>query len=541
MPAEDSISISCLPYEFHELGRMPIGVNQHQGGDDYPFVAPSADVRQLLADASLSYRDDYCAYTRPFRLARLWGFGCGPVAEGELAVHTRDVLVEDAEGRTVFDTREAETFETFAWGERLAVCRWTAADIVLALVYYTAWNPDDTPTDFPYVLEPASAVFDERVSVQSPLQLRSIRVGDDGPVLRGSSVILRGGYNAEIAAGSTVQPDGGRVATTVTLTASPGLGLGRYAPQCADADVELVIRRINVLGGDDAGNFLLDADACHRVERPLVEEVAHPTDRLAVVRAASLRLFNDCGPCVDCQDFINVYEACRRLRDRVADLVTRLNGLKDKYLANVIRLLQARQCREDTRLRLILQPECPQKVVIAAAYCNSGDACVHNLVLLVSFDYANAEEGITAETTYEGTPDIVCNSTFRGGNVRPDSFRYPGMARMRLSQEPYVIGGTWPHFWAHFDQIQPGSAGYVTWRLSFPDGTSAHNVAAIADAYALEGPPAPASAASSPVPGYSLGSGPDEEAQQSRLVSAPVYVACGLDDGGGDTDCCTAD
>src|SRR5688572_8566747 len=51
-------SMSCEAFEYHPRGRKGIGVDQPQGGTNYPLVAPSDDIRYLLADLHVTHEAD---------------------------------------------------------------------------------------------------------------------------------------------------------------------------------------------------------------------------------------------------------------------------------------------------------------------------------------------------------------------------------------------------------------------------------------------------------------------------------------------------
>src|SRR5690606_20266701 len=114
----------------------------------------------------LSYVDVSCRLARPFRVRWLYGFGCLKADVPPGMVHNYDALIEDADGRVVFDSREAGTFSASLWGSRLRVLQWinAADDSVLRLVQHIAWNEDEVPRNWPIYLTPDNGQLDERVS-----------------------------------------------------------------------------------------------------------------------------------------------------------------------------------------------------------------------------------------------------------------------------------------------------------------------------------------------------------------------------------------
>jgi hypothetical protein len=75
--------------------------------------------------------------------------------------------------------------------------------------------------------------------------------------------------------------------------------------------------------------------------------------------------------------------------------------------------------------------------------------------------------------------------------------------------------------------------------MSFPEATAQDHVDVVVDAYALQEPPALDDPDVSPVPGYTLGVGPDAEALQYRLVTCPTRMQSGILPGGTTNTCCT--
>lgn len=469
--------MACPPFEYDDYGRRPIGVNQQQGGDDYPLVNPSADVEQLLADVCFSYRDDAGALARPFHITWLHGFGCetGVGSPPITPTHAQDLVIKDANDATVFDTSTATGFLAETWSDRMAVYTWTKGDMILVVTAFTTWrDSDETPKNFPEYFAPTSAVLDDRVLWQAPRQLTSIRVGNGGTKIRNRSLRLAGGYNTTLSSSGPQAQESGRQQTTVTLEFVPGSGLGRYGADCSEP-VATPIYAINSVSSDH-GNFQLDTDGCLRVQQPILESEAYEV----TIRAASLAIDTSCDePCCSCDDYINVYEAERRLTERVRDLITRIEAARAKYIANVTQFLETKRCAARSATRVIMDTDCPTEVVVIVGYCNQTPECMRYIYfdMLMSSDAPGVEVG-----------DLVCDSTYRAGNV-PLALSSPVPAQRQPKQTKYTLGGTAPQYTALFEQINAGTMGYVSWRIDFPDAPPGTKVELSVQPYRLNGPP----------------------------------------------------
>lgn len=138
-------------------GGRPTGVQY--SGFHFPLVAPSEDVRGLLADFYLAYRDPDREFSPPFRLASVAGLTQPPAAGARPA----EVVVVDAAGAVVADTRDLADYAGRAFG-RFQVHQWAGAGRVVRAVQH-ATGPDGDLT-FPAEFEPAAAVLDERCCEQ---------------------------------------------------------------------------------------------------------------------------------------------------------------------------------------------------------------------------------------------------------------------------------------------------------------------------------------------------------------------------------------
>jgi len=491
-------------------GRQPIGIAQPpgQGGTNYPLINPSADIKQLFADICLTHAYSYGDYTTPLRIKWLYGFGAdAPIGTPPTVTHAYDIEIVDDLGNTVFSSiADGTTFKEEAWGTRLKVLTWIqlGQHQQLTVVIHTEWSPEDVPITYPIYWEPVSAVLDARTLMESPPRINRIQLGLSQ--FSFGDIQFKNGYNTTFTTEATVTTPGQRRITPVVLEASSGSGLGKFGPPCQEADDGL--RRINGVSPTERGQFYLDAGGCYRVERPLVDAITPLPARRVRVWEHALGISSDCGPCCECDDFIAVWEAIRKLRNRYATLVGQAQAIRDLYHTNRQRFLTQQSCRENDRLRLILRPSCPAQLGVAVGYCNNGSECLVGLVIHVSFAYSDVNNcpdvdgtpPLTATTTAPFST-VVCDSTFRGGFV--DSSRKNN--RKFVRNEYYTLGGSWPHFWVHFPLVDPGAMAFVTFRLQFDNPTNNDVVEAVADAFQTGSQTTVTGG--TPVSGYTPGSG----------------------------------
>ena len=553
-------STACVP-KFAKDGRQPIAVNQPLGGgQNYPFVYETL-LRELVADLYLYYTDPACRFKLPFRIAWIYGFDCRHADAPFFPVHSVDMEIVDATGKTVFDSREANAPTLSDWGDRLRVIQWVATDnqSILRAVQHTAWDTESTinvvgcgvPLPFYSYIEPQGdeATLDTRTCERVTGSVRSLRLDVGEEVYE--KIRFASGHNFAFTLEQS-ESAGLRAGQEITLDASPGLGAGRF-PGCGE--LAPFVRKINGVEADETGNLTLDATACYRIERPIQRVIDLAGGEIAVTNHA-LALRNDCKSCCTCQDFVNTYEGIRRLRDEYASLVNRINAVRDLHANNIARFESQRECRLANPLRVAIRPDCGDELLVAVGFCNHQPECVDNLITIISFEYAdeagdkepgsNPPAPLAANTIYSGEfdPDVVCGSSFRAGNFEANPLR--GFSRSLPAA--YPLGGQYPHFYAIWDRIAPGDMATVMFRLAFPGGQSSDVVEAIIDTYRLPGQssiPIGSGGGTSPIPGYEFGKGPlTAQAKSLRVIPTPRKVSSGLlgvnccaeDDGSGEEE-----
>lgn len=428
------------------------GVNPF--GTDFPFVAPSDDIRHLFCDAQLLLDADV---TPPLYLTWVHGFtqyltgdadagslssSCGSYA----ASHAADVVVQDAAGHVVLDTTQLaeEAYRTTAFGPRRRLHEWRAAQATLQLVQHTGWAeqlgfdlPDDT-------FCPVLAELDPRVYLRQPPRVDALTAG----IRLTGNLRLEAGYNIRLEVDDESSDAGQlRAGRTVVLSAQPGDGLGRY-PGCETP--ELLVRQINSVKPNSAGGFLLAAADCYAVRQPTVV-AAWPTT--VTVQPATLQLVNDCGPCCDCQDFINVYTAVQRVWSRFKALGRRAEQARDTLRDSIARWEAQRDCRNSRLVRVTAVAFATRYLELAASICNNTETCIYDVELQIAVQTHGDGDYTTTLVPCTGFISTVDGSTI-----------------------PYTPGGSHPTYLARFDTLRPGASGRVRFRLFVSpaplDGTS---------------------------------------------------------------------
>ncbi len=439
-------------------GREAIGVDQPPGGSLFPFsVEPSDDLDQLVADFYLSYEDAACRLQSPFRIAWLYGFGenpFGPLAGYPTPTHEFDLLILDAADNTVFDSTVAgTTISTRYWGDRLHIVEWQTATQVCRLVYHVAWGDNETPQVFDLHLAPTSAVLDERCFEPLPPRVTSLQYLVES--LR-EDIRLVNGYNTTFVVSPLSNKDGERYGYKITVGAEPGSGAGQY-DGCADSTPTL--KALNGVKPNVDGNFTLDAadrltqtGGCYRIERPsTVDEDASPP--AAVFTEAALQLHNDCGPCCECDDFVNVYTALDQLWETYRALGVRAMALRDALGVGPDSIIERYKAR-----------------TLSCSTCNlrMGLAVVPGNVVSASVEFCNNTPdlhpgGRMTITIAASVPPhvkigLICGSTFISGDVNSSNCDFNNDA----------LDGAYPNYYHDFAEIPSGSKASVAFQLIYP-------------------------------------------------------------------------
>jgi hypothetical protein len=439
-------------------GQQSIGILQPPSGSrsDYPFVSPKEDIQRMLGDFYLSYEDPGCELALPFRVSWLFGFGTNivpPPVGFPTPTHTHDIIVEDANGFRIFDSTTATDFVKIPFAGRLETIEWKTGDAVCRVTRHTVFNPNLPTPVYDLYITPEDGELDGRTYRRVPLRVRSLRVGLTKFEME--NVVFDAGFNVGLEPGDAVPNDGGRAVTPLIMTAIPGEGLGR---QAGCEEVEPVLRRINGVGPDSSGNFKLDADGCYRVQRPTVlvnsdprqVEFRHPeiTDEEA---AAALQVFNDCGPCCECDDYIHTYEGVRRLFFRYLDLGQRAEATRDQFALNKDRWERSAACRFANSIRLVAVNNGSCLLGVGGAHCNVTECCISPVVLTLSI--TQYVDGVAVPVP---TIEPLCEDTVRAGSDTQGEFI------------PFDFGGTPEERTVTFGHANPGATSKFKTMLYLP-------------------------------------------------------------------------
>lgn len=381
--------------------------------------------------------DEAAIYSTALSAARVAAHYAAAI-DGAVPTHARDILIVDADDRVVFDSTLAAEFSESAWGVNLTTAQWSNGQQVLRVTYHDnppPWAPVGSLLPSNAVLSETEGVLDPRAYYRMPRRLRSIKVGDT--VLPAGDVVFAEGYNIRLTASETTSSDGGRRSTQIAVRARPGDGLGRTGG--CDEDVDPPIRTLAGVRGTDAGDFLLDAVGCYRVQRPSVTTSGPGDQRTATVTPHALEIGNDCGPCCECDDFVTTYRGVLKLDQRYRELAARAEIVRDTLADNIARWNAQKACRAAAPLRLLLQPEPRCRLVVAGLHCNSGGCCTGPVVLRTTFEAFR--DGAPLDLT--GDVSLRCDESVRAG------------ADTRYDEVAYTPAGAWPVFDHMFDAADP--------------------------------------------------------------------------------------
>jgi hypothetical protein len=463
--------MTCPDFQTSKYGRAGIGVVQPQSGLDYPLVAPSADIRYLIADLHLAYDDDgeydtaIVPAAHPLRIKHLYGIGCienAPPAGFPTPTHAADIVIVDENDRVIIDTTSAgTTFNSQPWSGDYRIYEWKTARAVCRLVVYTTWpdddngeTDDDTRRNYDKFLTPINARLDERAVYKMPRRLLSLRVrnGQTTSPRYTGAFTFNNGYNTEI---TTTPPatKNFRNITSVNFSAVAGTGLGRYS-NCPGG-VAVPITKINGVTGAD-GDFRLGATDCLWVRRPVTVGVAtpHPVNPSTT---AHQQVGADCVPCCGCDDYANTAQYMNETSYRYKLIGQRAENVRTEHENNIARWLDQRSCSVQRPLRLFMVPQRCSYLDIVMMLCNPCETCAEptrlTVNLSVSGDLVPADP--ETQTSVAVRPELECGYT---------AMYAPGIRGSAVGIN--VTGGGFQYS-AVFPQIKPGDSAYVQFRVKF--------------------------------------------------------------------------
>jgi hypothetical protein len=449
--------MSCPDFSLSSFGRRGIGVVQPQSGLDYPFVAPTVDVRYLVADFFLSYDDpgeydDAVAVFRPpFRIKYLYNVGCEdndpPVGFPALRNGVdAEVVVVDANNNVVFDSTASNTeYQEEQWSANYKLYRWQTVDGTCELVAYTTWAAtDDDKKTYAKYLAPINATLDPRATYKMPKRVRQISVNNGGTRTSGlkSNINFRNGYNTTLI---TAEPtvNNFRLSTAVLFNAVAGSGSGKYQ-NCTTDETGAAIQPVQQINGIQTanGDFLISGTDCVWARRPTTRDQAGGVNPSGVVHQ---QIGADCPPCCECSDYVDTALYMNQVQSQYMLIGSRVNDVKLYHEQNVARWQDQRTCSVNP-LKLLLVPQrCPFMDVVIML-CNPCQDCILSSRLTLTL-----QPSITSPAT------LVCGYTAfyaAGINGRP----------IPISETQNANNS---EFSAQFPIIRGGGSAYLKFRVKF--------------------------------------------------------------------------
>lgn len=426
------------------------GVEFH--GSNYPFVSPNNGSRGLLADLWLTHDD--ATLVPPFRVSQMLHMGRPLDLEAAAPPdeHPCDLVILDAAGSVVCDTRLASRYDGRRFGNRFFVHEWRFPDRVCSVVQHAALddllqdvlrttdNGDGQITEpeldaylatfgnpIPELIIPTSGELDERTHELLVDRLLEFEVG--GVVISGN-VILVPGFNIvlggdvsltqQIPAGlptSLRSSSGSALSLTesvVSISIEPGGGDGS-APGCDGAEAGL--RSINIVNPTNDGRFTLSGVACIDVSPPPLD--GRPLELLT----STLKLSNHCGACCACTDYVATYKQIRRVYERIKSAAALAEVVRYDYHDLLDRWDSEKLCRESKPLRVGCSgakfirpypdadpPKPPYEVTyvtIACTVCNTTDDCLFDVQVRLAHGWGGGVilNGSNFQTYDDGSSD----------------------------------------------------------------------------------------------------------------------------------------
>lgn len=429
------------------------GVGVEASGTNFPFVAPSDDIKGLLADFYLSH--SVRTIVLPLRITWLHGFcnaqsSCtsetSAPSDSPDPIHDADLVVKDSAGTVVFDSTVAAVFRSKSWGDRFRLYEWEADAAVCRALVHTGTENEEDARVFESEIIPENGVLDERTHEILPEQVTILRVSGEAFT---DQVDWVRGYNVNF---EEVVPTGRsrRSRHRIVMTAQPGGGEGRY-PSCEEPTED--IRRINGIGVGPSGDFIMSAAGCYWVERPVTFQ-----DATATVLPAAIRLNNNCGPCCECDDYEKTYQGVRRLYAQFKEIGRRGEVVRGNFRENIARWNAQRECRKNDPTRVTAAASSDGYFGVAVSYCNTDDVCKYELDLKLTFSHSQGKVGVMV-------PCMTTVNTYSGGVER---------------KELYGSWNEWGNYWAALDK---GRSLVMATRLRFTDVEPGDSVTVTATPY----------------------------------------------------------
>jgi hypothetical protein len=347
--------------------QLAISIQQSpRSGSDYPFIDGGDQLKLVLLDVAVQH-DPAAALPLSVVTANNLHLAAGSGNQIRL-------VIKDRNNATVFDTLQTTYVSSHSWGTFYTTHTWV--DVLGNLLRVTIGSANQT--GFPPSLSGLAAVLDPRtyVPVLPGVQRMLIHSHGVSPVAISPNYVVhfRQGYNTtyEVAATPRRTRTGERLPSITTLSAAPRQGLGQY-PGCGDQNNPYV-RSLNQQPPSVAGSFLLSGDSCFRVEPNVVFDEAGN----ATLIHGSLKLYDDCEACCDCEDYLRPYYAIQRAKRLAEPLAEQIAALRQRYIDAKSRLESALNCLLGSLLRLDVTVNQECQLMITAGMFNGTAQPIYN-------------------------------------------------------------------------------------------------------------------------------------------------------------------
>jgi hypothetical protein len=390
-------------------------------GTDFPFVAPSTDIRGMFEDINLVYTE---SHSLPLKVTRVSGFQF-------LSPSGSNLIIEDEDDNVVFDTSVATTRSNSLWGSDRIVYSWEFSGKALYAVQYIGNGAVQRPALF----YPDNAILDERAYLIEPDKVNKLRVGATDYY---GDVSLVAGNNFVFVLRNTTSVEGKRKINYIQTAVGIGYGTGIYA-QCPDDCVSDAIKTVNGIKPTSYGNLGLVATDCYWLGVPGISDGSHywPT------YSNRLDIFNNCSPCCECNDFVKTYKGIRNLYEKFKTLGSRTMKVRSQQYANQAKWECSARCRESNSMRILALPAGGNLVSVVLTYCNVSQTIIGPIRI-----------------------ELNLTSTGNVGFIKDDATTwYPAEGTSPIL---ILAEGEWPDYVFRWDELRPGRSAKVKFIVDIP-------------------------------------------------------------------------
>ena len=396
-------------------------------GTDFPFVAPSSDIRGMFEDMYLSF-DTTITYSYPLKVTSVSGF---QFATPSIA----NLVISDSNNTVVFNTT-GSTFSQRAWGADRVIYYWQSGKKILTAVQYVGSGAVERSPSF----SPTNAVLDERAYQKECTKVNSISINN---VQYQGDFEIVAGYNMVVSLTPTTDVEGSRKINYIQMAAVSGEGQGIY-PNCPENCVSDAITNINGVTPDQNGNVAVIAKDCYwqGVEGQSNQTLYRPS------ASHQLSIRNNCSPCCECNDFVNTYKGIQNVYSKFKDLGDRsMRGMSQHY-ANQERWLAAKEQRDQASMRVFALPIQNGAASSVVTYCNTTSNFIGPIYIEITLDGGGKTGGLSSDSV----------------------IWYPTCGSSPVLIDPE---GEWPTYRFRWDTIGPGKSAKIRFNAYLNNGTSA--------------------------------------------------------------------